>query len=135
MTVNFTPTGGGSPQSFTMTGGPTEFTYSYTVPAGATSVGFTFANGGTTDSTGGSAWAASTSAAFVMDGLFDSQNFVVSDNGMRIYAAVRGTKLYTATWSPKGGVNDHVIYITDQFGNPVGVGAASSADSASSLQL
>ena len=38
-----------------------------------------------------------------MDGEFDSQNFVVSDNGMRIYAAVRGNKLYTATWSTKGG--------------------------------
>ena len=48
-----------------------------------------------------------------MDGQFDSPNFVVSDNGMRIYAAVRGNKLYTATWSPKGGGNDHVIYITD----------------------
>jgi hypothetical protein len=54
-----------------------------------------------------------------MDGEFDSQNFVVSDNGMRIYAAVRGNKLYTATWSTKGGTNDHFIFITDQFGNPL----------------
>jgi len=131
VTINITPVGGGSPQSFAMTGGPTEFTYSYTVPTGVTSVNYTFSNSGTTDTTGVSSWSTSTSATFVMDGLFDSQNFVVSDNGMRIYAAVRGTKLYTATWSPKGGVNDHVIYITDQFGNPVGVGAASSADSAS----
>ena len=131
VTVNFTPTGGGSLQSFTMAGGPTEFTYSYTVPAGATSVSFTFANGGTTDSTGGTAWAASTSAAFVMDGVFDSQDFVVADNGMRIYAAIRGNKLYTATWSPKGGNNDHVIYITDQFGNPVTAGPATGSDAAS----
>jgi glycosidase len=131
MTINFTPTGGGSPQSFTMTGGPTEFTYSYTVPAGATSVSYSFTSGGTTDTSGGSAWAASTSAAFVMDGLFDSQDFVVADNGMRIYAAVRGNKLYAATWSPKGGGNDHVIFITDQFGNPVTAGPATGSDAAS----
>jgi hypothetical protein len=114
-----------------MTGGPTEFTYSYTVPANATSVSYTFSSGGTNDTTGGASWSASTSAAFVMDGQFDSQNFIVSDNGMRIYAAIRGNKLYTATWSPKGGGNDHVIYITDEFGNPVGVGSAAATDSAS----
>jgi glycosidase len=131
VTVNFTATGGGSPQSFTMNGGPTEFTYSYTVPSSATAVNYTFTSGGTSDNTGGAAWSASTSAAFVMDGQFDSQNFVVSDNGMRIYAAVRGNKLYTATWSPKGGGNDHVIFITDQFGNPVNAGPATASDSAS----
>ena len=131
VTVNFTPTGGGSPQSFTMTGGPTEFTYAYTAPAGATSVGYTFTSGSSTDSSGAASWTASTSAAFVMDGLFDSQNFLVCDNGMRIYAAIRGNKLYTATWSPKGGNNDHVILITDQFGNPINAGPATASDSAS----
>ncbi|MEY3481385.1 MAG: hypothetical protein RIQ71_2160, partial [Verrucomicrobiota bacterium] len=131
MTVNITPTGGGSPQSFTMTGGPTEFSYSYTVPAGATSVSYTFTNGSQTDSSGLSSWSASTTAAFVMDGLFDSENFIVSDNGMRIYAAIRGNKLYTATWSPKGGNNDHLIFITDQFGDPVTVAPATASDSAS----
>jgi glycosidase len=131
VTINFTPTGGGSPQSFSMSGGPTEFTYSYTVPANATSVDYTFSSGGTNDTTGGTSWSASTSAAFVMDGQFDSPNFVVADNGMRIYAAIRGNKLYTATWSPKGGVNDHVIYITDEFGNPVTAGPATGSDAAS----
>jgi glycosidase len=131
VTVNITPVGGGSAQSFTMTGGPTEFTYSYTVPANATAVNYTFTSGVNTDNSGGASWSASTSAAFVMDGQFDSQNFVVSDNGMRIYAAVRGNKLYTATWSPKGGGNDHVIYITDEFGNPVTAGPATATDSAS----
>ncbi|MFM8807767.1 MAG: hypothetical protein ACKOJB_02475, partial [Chthoniobacterales bacterium] len=131
VTVNFTPVGGGSPQSFTMTGGPTEFTYSYTVPSGATSVGYTFTSNGTTDSSGASSWSASTTAAFVMDGVFDSQDFLVTDSGMRIYAAIRGSKLYTATWSPKGGGNDHVIYITDQFGNPVTAGPATGSDAAS----
>ncbi|NBS14449.1 MAG: hypothetical protein EBT57_06540, partial [Verrucomicrobia bacterium] len=55
---------------------------------------------------------------FVMDGAFDSSGFKVVDNGMVIYAAVRGTKLYAATWSPIGGANDHFIFITDQFGDP-----------------
>jgi glycosidase len=131
VTVNIMPVGDGSAQSFTMTGGPTEFTYSYTVPTSATAVNYTFGSGGTTDTSGGSSWSASTSAAFVMDGQFDSQNFVVSDNGMRIYAAIRGNKLYTATWSPKDGANDHVIYITDQFGNPVTAGPATGSDAAS----
>jgi glycosidase len=131
VTLNLTPQGAGSAQSVTMAGGPTEFTYSYTVPAGATSVNYSFSNGATPDTTGGAAWSASTTASFVMDGLFDSPNFVVSDNGMRIYAAVRGNKLYTATWSPKGGSNDHVIFITDRFGNPVGVGPATASDAAS----
>ena len=131
VTVNLTPVGGGSPQSVAMTGGPIEFTYSYTVPSNATAVNYTFTSGGTSDNTGGATWSASTTAAFVMDGLFDSQNFLVSDNGMRIYAAIRGNKLYTATWSPKGGGNDHVIFITDQFGNPVTAGPATATDSAS----
>ena len=129
--INISPVGAGSAQSFDMTGGPTEFTFSYNVPSGATAVNYTFSSEGITDSSGGASWSTSTTAAFVMDGQFDSQNFLVSDNGMRIYAAIRGNKLYTATWSPKGGGNDHVIYITDEFGNPVTVGPATGSDSAS----
>jgi chitodextrinase len=52
---------------------------------------------------------------FNMDGQFESPNYLVADNGMRLYAAVRGTKLYVATWatgaSPAS--NDHFIFITD----------------------
>ncbi|MEO8615145.1 MAG: alpha-amylase domain-containing protein, partial [Luteolibacter sp.] len=117
--VNITPTGGGLGQSFTMLAGTDSFTYSYAVPSGATSISYTFSSGAITDTTGGAGWIASTSAGFEMNGTFDSENFVVSDNGMRIYAAIRGTKLYTATWSTKGGANDHFIFITDKFGDPV----------------
>lgn len=117
--VTLTPTGAGSPQTFAMSSGANGFTYTYAVPSGATSVAYSFSSGSTSDTTGGATWTASTSAGFVMDGGFDSQNFIVSDNGMRIYAAIRGNKLYTATWSTKGGSNDHFIFITDQFGNPV----------------
>lgn len=40
--------------------------------------------------------------------------YLVSDPGMRIFAAVRGDKLYVATWTPSGGGNDHMIFVTDQ---------------------
>lgn len=55
---------------------------------------------------------------FAMDGLLDSANYLVADNGMRIWAAVKGTKLYFATWSTEGGSNDHFLLCTDNFGNP-----------------
>ncbi len=120
VTVNLTPTGGGSPAGFVMTPlGNGSFSYTYTIPPGATSVSFNFTSGATNDATGGANWAASTSPGFNMDGEFDSQNFLVADNGMRVYAAIRGTKLYTATWSTKGGNNDHFLFITDAFGDPV----------------
>jgi chitodextrinase len=39
--------------------------------------------------------------------------YLISHPGMRIYAAIRGTKLYVATWTPAGGGNDHFILISD----------------------
>jgi glycosidase/plastocyanin len=99
------------------------FTANYTAPSGSETIEYWFNSviSGTTvwDSNNSNNYTFSASTGFVMDGEFDSQNFVVSDNGMRIYAAIRGNKLYTATWSTKGGNNDHFIFITDQFGNPV----------------
>ncbi|MCS7063364.1 MAG: hypothetical protein NZM04_04855 [Methylacidiphilales bacterium] len=54
---------------------------------------------------------------FNMDGQFEHPNYLIADNGMRLYAAVRGTKLYVATWatgaSPSS--NDHFIYISDSL--------------------
>jgi glycosidase len=99
------------------------FTANYTAPSGSGTIEYWFNSviSGTTvwDSNNSNNYTFSASTGFTMDGEFDSQNFVVSDNGMRIYAAVRGNKLYTATWSTKGGTNDHFIFITDQFGNPL----------------
>ena len=119
--ITITPTGTGSPQTVTMNAGTSgDFSATYTVPTGVTSVSYSFSNssGTVTDTTGASAWTTSTVPGFTMDGAFDSSGFKVVDNGMVIYAAVRGTKLYTATWSPTGGSNDHFIFITDQFGDP-----------------
>lgn len=56
---------------------------------------------------------------FVMDGNADFAGYLVSNPGMTIYAAVRGTKLYVATWSPgdnnSGAGSDHHIFISDSL--------------------
>jgi hypothetical protein len=113
-----------TPSAILMTAGAgSVFSATYQVPPGSENTEYWFNSviSGTTvwDSNNSNNYTFSASTGFTMDGEFDSQNFVVSDNGMRIYAAVRGNKLYTATWSTKGGGNDHFIFITDQFGNPV----------------
>ncbi len=54
---------------------------------------------------------------FIMDGDPDFAGYLVANPGMTIYAAVRGTKLYVATYSPgdngSGYGNDHHILISD----------------------
>jgi len=54
---------------------------------------------------------------FIMDGEPDFTGYRVSDTGMVIYAAVRGTKLYVATWSPgndsSGFGSDHHLFVSD----------------------
>jgi len=54
---------------------------------------------------------------FIMDGEPDFAGYLLSDPGMRIYAAVRGARLYVATWSPgdngSGGGSDHILLLSD----------------------
>ena len=53
---------------------------------------------------------------FTLDGAFDAAGYLVANSGMVIYAAVRGTNLYVATWSPgTNGPNDHFIFVSDQL--------------------
>jgi hypothetical protein len=53
---------------------------------------------------------------FVLDGAFDSAGYLLANNGMVLYGAVRGTTLYVATWSTgTSGPNDHFIFVTDQL--------------------
>lgn len=56
---------------------------------------------------------------FIMDGEPDFAGYLLSNPGMTIYAAVRGTKLYVATWSPgnsfSGFGSDHHILISDSL--------------------
>jgi hypothetical protein len=54
---------------------------------------------------------------FIMDGAVDSTNYLLASNGMTLYAALRGSNLYVATWSTGngGGSNDHFIFVSDQL--------------------
>jgi len=61
---------------------------------------------------------------FIMDGALDFAGYRVSSNGIGLYAALRGTKLYVATQSPGNtGPNDHFIFVADQL-LPAATGAA-----------
>jgi hypothetical protein len=55
--------------------------------------------------------------AFVMDGNADFSAYLLSNPGMVIHAALRGSRLYVSTWSPgdngSGYGNDHHILISD----------------------
>ncbi|MDD3603714.1 MAG: alpha-amylase family glycosyl hydrolase [Kiritimatiellae bacterium] len=90
-----------------------------TVPTNATSVDFTFWDG--TSTWDGKDWQANvagvTNMSFTMDGALDSSDFAVWEDGMWIWAAARGTKLYVATWASGSGGNDHFLYVTDEPGD------------------
>jgi hypothetical protein len=96
------------------------------VPANATNLNCVFNNGsGTWDNNGGANWNFSVTNSFTqttnyppfqMDGAFDSTGYLLTNSGMVLYAAVRGTTLYVATWSPgTSGPNDHFIFVSDQL--------------------
>ncbi|MCH7225201.1 hypothetical protein [Haloferula sp. A504] len=48
---------------------------------------------------------------FIMDGFADFPGYLLSDPGMTLYAAVRGSTLYLATWAPGEFGNDHHILV------------------------
>lgn len=54
---------------------------------------------------------------FVMDGVADAAGYTVSDNGITLRVAVRGTRLYIATQTPPNtaGANDHHIFVSDSL--------------------
>ncbi len=114
---------GGPPQYLAMTdaGGGT-WSCTVTLAAGSSSVDLFFQTpgGATTDTS--AAWTGIdvgvTTPSFAMDGMLDSAHYLVADNGMRIWAAVRGTRLYLATWSSQGGTNDHFLLLSNNFGDP-----------------
>ncbi len=59
---------------------------------------------------------------FLMDGLADFPGYRLSNPGMTISAALRGTKLYVATWAPGAAGNDHFILIGNSaLATPVSV--------------
>jgi hypothetical protein len=81
--------------------------YSYTVVA-ANSAGNSAPSSSLTATT---AAAGTTPAPFAMDGVADSAGYLLSNPGMTIHAALRGSKLYVATWAPGAFGNDHFILI------------------------
>ena len=93
----------------------------YAVPSGAQHVSIVFQNadGSVTDANSSTSNISVNIVPlyFNLDGQFDSANYEVANTGMKIHAALKGTQLYVATWSPKGGGNDHFLFVTDQFGN------------------
>ncbi len=60
---------------------------------------------------------AATPLPFNLDGQADAAGYLENSSGMTIYAALRGSILYLATWSPgnSAGPNDHYIFVTDQL--------------------
>jgi hypothetical protein len=52
--------------------------------------------------------------AFAIDGLLDDGSWLRAQNGMRLYAAIRGNFLYVATQDAGEG-NDHFIYVASQI--------------------
>ncbi len=102
--------------------------YIVNIPEDAYQVNFVFRNAEGTlwDNNNGNDWNVSVSGCgaggpeFTMDGALDSEHYELAHyNGMRLWAAVRDTKLYVATWGTGGGGNDHMIYINDQLGDAV----------------
>ena len=84
-------------------------TYSYTVAASNSS-------GTSTESAPVQATTPAAPVTFTMDGVADSAGYLVARNGMTLFAAVRGSKLYAGTWSTgsnTGGANDHFILASD----------------------
>jgi glycosidase len=103
------------------------WSYEVTIPDTATEINFVFRNADETvwDNNSGSDWMIrvtpleGTEIPFDVDGVLDSEAYEVAQyNGMKLWAALRGTKLYAATWSTTGGVNDHFLHIADDFANP-----------------
>lgn len=131
-TLHYTTDGGGTWQTTALARNPsfdTPSTDAWNVNLGPYAAGttidyyVTFEDGDTntyTDDNNGAFFSLTVSSppTFAMDGLLDSSHYLVADTGMRIWAAVKGTKLYFATWSTEGGTNDHFLLCTDNFGNP-----------------
>jgi glycosidase len=96
------------------------------VPGGVLSVNLSFRNAGSTLFDNATGYQNISTAVpvqrFVMDGQFDSTNFQVAINGMKVLAARRSNSLYVATWSANNsGANgsDHFLLLTDRLSDQV----------------
>jgi hypothetical protein len=96
-----------------------------TIPANATQLDCAFHNGsGTWDNNSGADWhfpviansvPVTNSPAFVMDGTPDFPGYALATNYPKLYAAIRGARLYLACQTAGNGhTNDHFLFVTDQ---------------------
>ena len=85
-------------------------TYSYTVSAG-NGVGSSAETAAVSASTPPPTGVSAPPIPFVMDGVADFPDYRLSNPGMTIYAALRGSILYVATWAPGASGNDHFIML------------------------
>ena len=113
-------------QGVLMTPSGTNWVGAYAVPTNATSVDFCFRDSASNDwdNNSGNDWQArvagvTSSVNFAMDGLFDSTNYTVFGDNMKILAAVNGDNLYVATWATHSPSDDHFVYVTDEIGDAV----------------
>ena len=99
--------------SYADTGLATSSYHYYSIVA-SNSVGFSTSS--VTVGTNTLATAPTNLPSFVLDGAFDHPGYLLASNGMVLYAALRGTTLYVATWSRgTSGPNDHFIFVSDQL--------------------
>lgn len=55
-------------------------------------------------------------APLSLDGARESPGYLLSSSGgMHLYAAIRDSELYVATWTPAGGQADHFIFVSDHL--------------------
>jgi chitodextrinase len=95
--------------SFADNGRSPDTSYSYTIAASNSS-------GTSADSAAVNATTPAAPVNFVMDGTADSVGYLVAQNGMTLFAALRGSRLYVGTWSTgnnTGGANDHFVHVSD----------------------
>lgn len=83
-------------------------TYTYSVIAGNE-------GGFSSPSATASATTLTAPPSFELGGASEPMGYLVENPGMRIFAAVRGSLLYVATWTPSGGSNDHFILVSDSL--------------------
>jgi len=102
--------------SYTDSGLGAASTYKYTIIAGNE-------GGFSSPSTPVSTTTQTTPPYFNIGGDAEPTGYLIEDPGMRIFAAVRGTLLYVATWTPSEGSNDHYILISDSLENAVNTAA------------
>jgi glycosidase len=105
------------------------FSVNYTAPAGAETIEYWFNAqvGGQTvwDSNNSNNYTFSAGNNFAMDGQLDSANYEVASYGwMKLWAAVRGDKLYVATWGTGNNSYDHFIFLGSNLGNATDSAAA-----------